>query len=221
MIWLITWFWPRISAQFGKLKQFSSWGWWKAQQSLTCTREVWNKCDMTGTPFSWLANHNHNNWLRSLSISSLPPICSPSFSFIWWGWKKRKKVKINKTWMGAIFLPKSYTGHTYWRCGLLRASPGVARQNSCSNPFLIWLLWIPKAKPIAKNLQAYLYQISLTPYKLLIQKGSFCWHSFWPTPFDHSQGVVCDYHKSNKIFKLYINSFKKLFFLAYSLWSFS
>jgi hypothetical protein len=52
---------------------------------------------------------------------------------------------------------------------------------------------------------------------------SFIWVGilFGLPPFDHSQCVVCNYHKSNKNFKLYINCKKKIIFLAYSLWSFS
>ncbi len=38
-----------------------------------------NKYDLTAAPCFWLANHN--DWSMWFAISSLPPICSPSFLF--------------------------------------------------------------------------------------------------------------------------------------------
>jgi len=51
-----------------------------SQQSLIAAGEECNKSDVTSTPCFWLANHNY--WSRWFAISSLPPICSPSFSFM-------------------------------------------------------------------------------------------------------------------------------------------
>ncbi len=61
-------------------------GWWKTQQSLTPAKEVCNKYDLINTPWFWLANHN--DWSRCFAISSLPPICKQSFSFMGGVWKK-------------------------------------------------------------------------------------------------------------------------------------
>jgi hypothetical protein len=49
--------------------------------SLTPAREKCNKCDLIAAPRYWLANHN--DWSSWFTVSnSLPPICSPNFSFM-------------------------------------------------------------------------------------------------------------------------------------------
>jgi hypothetical protein len=50
----------------------------KAQQTLTPAAK--SVTDLTATPCFWLANHGNRS--RCFAISSLPPICSPNFSFM-------------------------------------------------------------------------------------------------------------------------------------------
>ncbi len=58
-------------------------GWLTVQQPA----EKSNKYDVTAAQcFSWT---HHNAWSRWFAISSFPPICCPSFSFHWWGCKRR------------------------------------------------------------------------------------------------------------------------------------
>jgi hypothetical protein len=49
---------------------------------------------LTAAPCFWLANHN--DWSMWFAISSLPPICSPSFLFYGWGCKKVTKLGCKK-----------------------------------------------------------------------------------------------------------------------------
>jgi hypothetical protein len=46
----------------------------------TCRKEC-NKYDLTDAQCLWLLAH-HNDWSRWFAISSPPPICYPSFSFM-------------------------------------------------------------------------------------------------------------------------------------------
>jgi hypothetical protein len=47
---------------------------------VTEVRKVCNKYDLPASQCFWLAHHN--DWSKWFVISSLPPICCPSFSFI-------------------------------------------------------------------------------------------------------------------------------------------
>jgi len=90
---------------------------------------------MIAAPCFWLANHNV--WSKWFAISSLPTICSPSFSFVG-GLRKRS----NYTWMWDIFLQ----GHIlstardalmldFWMCSL------------CAFAFLVSVRW-PRKFPL-------------------------------------------------------------------------
>jgi hypothetical protein len=56
-------------------------GWWKVKEATLCTcRKECKKCDLTAAQYFWLAHHN--DWSTWFAISSSPPICCPSSSFI-------------------------------------------------------------------------------------------------------------------------------------------
>jgi hypothetical protein len=57
-------------------------------KTLTPTIEECNKCDLTSSPCFLLANHNDGS--RFFAMSNLPPLRSPSFSFM--GAVGRKRI---------------------------------------------------------------------------------------------------------------------------------
>jgi hypothetical protein len=67
---------------------------------LAPTRKECNEYDMTVAPCFWLANYN--DWSRCFAISSLPPICTPSFSLWVRLENKNKKTSIWKEYFCGV-----------------------------------------------------------------------------------------------------------------------
>jgi hypothetical protein len=65
--------WPNIFVQFAETGERHS-------QSLTPAREQCNECDLTAAPYFLLVDHN--DWSSWFAISSLPPNCIASHSFM-------------------------------------------------------------------------------------------------------------------------------------------
>jgi hypothetical protein len=89
------WFWLSIIA-------YVAWLLKGAAALCTCRKEC-NKCDLTAAQYFSLAHHN--DWSRWFAISSPPPICCPSFSFI---------GGVAKEYITILGCEKYFCRVTYW-----------------------------------------------------------------------------------------------------------
>jgi hypothetical protein len=75
----------------------------KCSATLCTSQKECNKYDLTAAQCFWLAHHN--DWFRWFVISSPPPICYPSFSFI---------GGVAKEYITTLGCEKYFCRVTYW-----------------------------------------------------------------------------------------------------------
>jgi hypothetical protein len=112
----------------------------KGAAALCTCREECNKYDLTAAQSLWLADDN--DWSKWFAITSPPPICCLSFSFMGW---------VAKEYITKLGCEKYFRRLTYWApVGMLLVKKVImtrfSRSKKHHTPSLLELLWAHEIK---------------------------------------------------------------------------